>query len=168
MKTIITKVKEFFAAINAKLVLAFFAGMLFLFLVGRGHGRHERFNHEKFAQRGNFQMNNDCKCDVKDFRFENRGNFRPQMRGFRGGNPEMGRGMRGGNPEMRGMRFNHEKCDSIVKSNMKGHDKFSYHIDRPINRIPIMLEEIIITAPKLSFANTNMIAEVVVFAQKLS
>jgi len=139
---------------NTKLVLAFFAGMLFLLLVnvGRGHNRHERFNHEKFAQSGKVEMNKDCNCEGKNFRFEGRQNFRhngPEMRGMR-------------NPEMRG-RFNPAMRDS----NMRDH-RLSYY-NGTINRIPIMLDEIVITAPRLSYVpTTNMIGEVVVFAQKLS
>ena len=150
---------------NTKLVLAFFAGMLFLLLVnvGRGHNRHERFNREKFAQAGKVEMNKGCNCEGKNFRFEGRQNFRhngPEMRGMR--NPEM-RGMKG-SPEMRG-RFNPAMRDS----NMRDHNRLSYHMERPINRIPIMLDEIVITAPKLSYIPpTNMIGEVEVFAQKLS
>ena len=141
---------------NTKLVLAFFAGMLFLLLVnvGRGHNRHERFNHEKFAQAGKVEMNKGCNCEGKNFRFEGRQNFRhngPEMRGMR-------------NPEMRG-RFNPAMRDS----NMRDHRLSYYHMERPINRVPIMLDEIVITAPKLSYVpTTNMIGEVVVFAQKLS
>ena len=149
---------------NTKLVLAFFAGMLFLLLVnvGRGHNRHERFNREKFAQAGKVEMNKDCNCEGKNFKFEGRQNFRhngPEMRGMR--NPEM-RGMRG--------RFNPAMRDSNIKDSMRAHSRFSYyHMERPINRIPIMLDEIIITAPRLSYiSNTNMIGEVEVFAQKLS
>ena len=152
MKKLITKVKEFFAFINAKLVLAFFAGMLFLFLVGRGHNRHERFNHERFTQAGKVEMNKDCKCEGKNFRFEGRQNFRhngTEMRGMR-------------NPEMRG-RFNPAMRDS----NMREH-RISYY-NGTINRIPIMLNEIEIVAPKLSYiSNTNMIGEVEILAQKLS
>ena len=141
---------------NKKLVLAFFAGMLLLLLVnvGRGHNRHERFNHEKFAQAGKVEMNKGCNCEGKNFRFEGRQNFRhnePEMRGMR-------------NPEMRG-RFNPAMRDS----NMRDHRLSYYHMERPINRVPIMLDEIVITAPKLSYVpTTNMIGEVVVFAQKLS
>jgi len=164
MKTLITKVKEFFAFINAKLVLAFFAGMLFLFLVGRGHNRHERFNREKFVQQG---MNKDCNCEGKNFRFEGRQNFRhngPEMRGMR--NPEM-RGMR--NPEMMRGRFNPAIRDSNMRDSMRQHNRLSFHHERTINRIPIMLNEIEIIAPRLSYIpTTNMIGEVEVFAQKLS
>lgn len=166
MKTLITKVKEFFAFINAKLVLAFFAGMLVLFLVGRGHNRHERFNRERFTQTGRVEMNKDCNCEGKNFRFEGRQNFRhdgPEMRGMR--NPEM-RGMRGmkGRPEMMRGRFNPEMRDSV-----RDHNKLSFHHERTINRIPIMLNEIEIIAPRLSYIpTTNMIGEVEVFAQKLS
>ena len=163
---------------NTKLVLAFLAGMLFLLLVnvGRGHNRHERFNREKFSQQGRVEMNKDCNCEGKNFRFEGRQNFRhngPEMRGMR--NPEM-RGMKG-NPEMRGMKGNPEMMkgrlspatrDSNTRdSNMRDH-RLSFHHERTINRIPIMLDEIIITAPRLSYIPTNMIGEVEVFAQKLS
>ena len=133
---------------NTKLVLAFFAGMLLLLLVnvGRGHNRHERFNHEKFAQAGKVEMNKGCNCEGKNFRFEGRQNFRHNE------------------PEMRG-RFNPAMRDS----NMRDHRLSYYHMERPINRVPIMLDEIVITAPKLSYVpTTNMIGEVVVFAQKLS
>ena len=185
MKTIITKVKEFFAFINAKLVLVFLSGMLFLFLIGRVHGRHERFNHgEKFGQQG---MSKGCVCEGENFRFEGHQKFRPEMgRGMRfnsemrgrGFNPEMrGRGFnsemrgRGFNPEMRGRGFNPEMKDSM-RSRMKDSTKFhklSFHQERTINRIPIMLQEIEIIAPKLSYIHdTNMIGEVEVFAQKIS
>ena len=155
---------------NTKLVLAFFAGMLFLLLVnvGRGHNRHERFNREKFAQAGRVEMNKDCNCEGKNFRFEGRHNG-PEMRGMR--NPEM-RGMRGmkGNPEMMRGRFSPAMRDSNMRDSVRDHNKLSFHhIERPINRIPIMLDEIIITAPRLSYIpSTNMIGEVEVIAQKLS
>ena len=99
-------------------------------------------------------MNKGCNCEGKNFRFEGRQNFRhngPEMRGMR-------------NPEMRG-RFNPAMRDS----NMRDHRLSYYHMERPINRVPIMLDEIVITAPKISYVpTTNMIGEVVVFAQKLS
>jgi hypothetical protein len=155
---------------NTKLVLAFFAGMLFLLLVnvGRGHNRHERFNREKFAQAGKVEMN-DCNCEGKNFRFEGRQNFRhngPEMKGMR--NPEM-RGMKG-NPEMMRGRFSPAMRDSNMRDSVRDHNKLSFHhIERPINRIPIMLNEIEIVAPRLSYIPaTNMICEVEVFAQKLS
>ena len=158
-------------SVNTKLVLAFFAGILFLFLVnvGRGHNRHERFNHEKFVQAGKVEMSKDCNCEGKNFRFEGRQNFRhngPEMRGMR--NPEMrGRGMKG--PEMRG-RFNPAIRDSNMRDSMRNHNKLSFHHqERTINRIPIMLNEIEIIAPRLSYIPpTNMIGEVEVFAQNLS
>ena len=106
---------------NTKLVLAFFAGMLFLLLVnvGRGHNRHERFNREKFVQQGRVEMNKDCNCNGKDFRFENRGqNFRhngPEMRGMR--TPEM-RGVRGG-------RFSPAMRDSN-RDSVRDHNKLSF------------------------------------------